>query len=62
MSKCFDHKTTLLDTHRDFRPAIEFSRNAPIVCEGRELKNNATWKDIMLAFETHGFRINDLGK
>ena len=25
MSKCFDHKTTFLDTHRDFRLAIDIS-------------------------------------
>ena len=40
MSKCFGHKTTFLDTHRLFRPAIEISRIFRIVCDGVELKKS----------------------
>ena len=40
MSKCVDHKTTFLDTHRHFRPATEISKKLPIVCGGLELKKS----------------------
>ena len=32
MVKCFEHKTTFLDTHRHFRLATDYSRFVPIVC------------------------------
>ena len=32
MSKCYEHKTTVPDTRRHFRLAIEISRIFPIVC------------------------------
>jgi len=40
MSKCVDHKTTFLDTHRHFSPATEISRKFPIVCKGLKLKTS----------------------
>ena len=43
MSQCIDHKTTFLDTHRYFRPAIETSRRIPSFW-GLELKKTTLSK------------------
>ena len=39
-AKCFVHKNAFPDTHRNIRPALEISRNVPIVCGGLELKQS----------------------
>ena len=59
--KCFDHKSTFPDTQRHFRPAIEISRNIPIVRMAPELKKAAK-KTQMLGFTSYIFDIFDSGE
>ena len=59
MSKCFDQRTTFLDTHSHFRRAIEISRICPIVCGGLELKKRNLKNKNMLGFTAYVSEIPD---
>ena len=59
MSQCFDHKTTLPDTHRHFRLAIEISKTNLIVCGDLELKKDNLTKN-MLGFAAYEFEMYDI--
>ena len=61
MTKCFDHKTNFLDTHRYFRPAIETYTDSPIISRGPELKKS-NLKTNMLGFAAYVFEQIDFRK
>ena len=55
MSKCFDHISTFLDTHKHFRPAIEISRTCPSFAGVQSSKRTTTkiTKTTMVGFAAY---------